>query len=53
MAFEENGITVLKAFNAADTLIVRATLDVSINEPVEVKVEDTDLLCMHWFTILM
>ena len=46
--FEENGIVVIKAVDDADTLIVKTAIAISINEPVQVKVEDQDtgVICM-------
>jgi len=50
--FTEHGIEVHVATDDADTMVANKTLNLSLNEDVEVKAEDTDILCLlvHHFT---
>ena len=44
--FRHNGINVVIAKDDADTLIVSTALSISFQEDVEIKGEDTDVLCL-------
>ena len=50
--FTEHGIEVHVATDDADTMLASKALNLSFNEDVEVKAEDTDILCLliHHFT---
>ena len=50
--FTEHGIEVHVATDDADTMVASKALNLSFNEDVEVKAEDTDILCLliHHFT---
>ena len=44
--FTVNGIEVIRACNDADTLIAKKTLEMSFHGDVELKAEDTDIVCL-------
>ena len=50
--FTEHGIEVHVASDNADTMVASKALNLSLNEDVEVKAEDTDILCLliHHFS---
>ena len=44
--FLDNGIRVIKANDDADTLIAREALNLALVNKIEVRAEDTDVLCL-------
>ena len=49
--FTEHGMEVLVATDDADTMVANKALNLSLNEDVEVKAKDTDILCLLFFII--
>ena len=50
--FTEHGLEIHEASDNADTMVAIKALNLSLNEDVEVKAEDTDILCIliHHFS---